>query len=307
MPSPTSDAWLDNPDGGRVPLAGNCSLGRSSENHVVIISERASRRHAIIHAQEGGEFWIADLGSSNGTFLNERRVTHPTLLRDGDVIQIAHARLAFHQAAAAKSDEEASLGQMTVVEVRTEPCWLLIADVADFTPLSQRLPADDLAALMGRWIRTCKEQIERNGGVINKFLGDGFMAYWRSRDDAAVVDVKTAAEGMRAARRAVVNVKTAAEGLRAAQRTSELQFRVVLHYGKVAMGGTASLNEDSLMGPEVNFAFRMEKAASGFSVDFCVSEAAQKMLGDQLPLEQVPGEHELKGFNGKYRFFAYRA
>jgi adenylate cyclase len=143
-----------------------------------------------------------------------------------------------------------------------------------------------LAALMGRWIRTCKEHIERNGGAINKFLGDGFMAFWKGGPGA------------------LPKVAAAANGLRAAQLASDLEFRLVLHFGKVAMGGAASLNEDSLMGPEVNFAFRMEKAASGLKVQFCVSEGAQKLANNALTLNAVPGEHELKGFPGKYRFFA---
>ena len=81
-----------------------------------------------------------------------------------------------------KEAEESAVSQMTVVDVRTEQCWMLIADIANFTPLSQRTPADDLAALVGSWVRVCKEQIEKNGGAINKFLGDGFMAYWRGQE-----------------------------------------------------------------------------------------------------------------------------
>jgi adenylate cyclase len=282
------DAWLEIADAPAVPLAGNCSLGRSSDNQVVIASERASRRHAIIHAQEGGEFWLADLGSSNGTFLNDRRVTQPTRLKNEDTIKIAHATLTFRQNTVRVGDEDdiGASSQMTVVDLRTEECWLLIGDVANFTPLSQRMPPDDLAALMGRWIRTCKEHIERNGGAINKFLGDGFMAFWKGGPGA------------------LPKVAAAANGLRAAQLASDLEFRLVLHFGKVAMGGAASVNEDSLMGPEVNFAFRMEKAASGLKVPFCVSEGAQKLASNALTLNAVPGEHELKGFPGKYRFFA---
>jgi adenylate cyclase len=286
-PPSDCDAWLESSLGPAVGLKGNCALGRSSDNNVVIPSERASRRHAVIHAQEGGEFWLADLGSSNGTFLNGRRLTHPTLLKPADTIQIAHATFTFRQNTERLNEaEESAMSQMTVVDVRTEECWMLIADIANFTPLSQRTPADDLAALVGSWVRICKEQIEKNGGAINKFLGDGFMAYWRGKD-------------------ALEKVAAAAEGLRAAQASSSLSFRIVLHHGKVAVGGAASLNEDSLMGPEVNFAFRMEKKASELKVDFCLSENAQKIAGQRLALTAVPGEHELKGFNGKYRFFAF--
>ncbi|MCA9491385.1 MAG: FHA domain-containing protein, partial [Myxococcales bacterium] len=48
---------------------------------------RASRRHARVFVQEAGTF-AEDLGSTNGTSLNGRRLEHPTALVDGDRIQI---------------------------------------------------------------------------------------------------------------------------------------------------------------------------------------------------------------------------
>ena len=121
-------------------------------------------------------------------------------------------------------DEEAHLSQMTVLDVRTEDCWLLIGDIVGFTPLSQQTPADELAALVGRWVRTCKEHVEGNGGAINKFLGDGFMAYWLGRAET------------------LQQVVAAMKGLRAAQEKSDIAFRVIVHFGKVALGGS---EEDS--------------------------------------------------------------
>lgn len=285
LPS-SNDAWLESSSGTVVPLRGNCSLGRSSENHVVIASERVSRRHAIIHAQDGGEFWLADLGSSNGTFINERRLVRPTLLRTGDIIGIGHERLTFHSATAPVESDDEGVSQMTVVDVRTEPCWLLVADIEDFTGLSQRLSPDELAALVGRWVRLCKEQIEGQGGVINKYLGDGFIAFWHEEPGAAE------------------QVARAMQGLLKAHRASDIKYRIILHYGQVALGGTASMGEESLMGPEVNFVFRMEKVASVNKVAFCLSGAAQPHLASLLPIIPMPGEHELKGFSGTHRFFA---
>jgi adenylate cyclase len=285
LPSST-EAWLESSSGTVVPLKGNCSFGRSSENQVVIASERVSRRHAIIHAQDGGEFWLADLGSSNGTFVNERRLVRPTLLRSGDVIGIGQERLTFHSPSAPpESDDESGVSQMTVVDVRTEPCWLLVADIEDFTGLSQRVTPDALAALVGRWIRLCKEQIEGQDGTINKYLGDGFIAFWHGADSAE-------------------KVAKAMNGLLQARKTSELKYRVILHFGPVALGGAASMGEESLMGPEVNYVFRMEKVASAQKVAFCLSDAAEPLLAGLLPIVPMAGEHELKGFSGHHRFFA---
>src|SRR5438093_13408800 len=81
-------AWLEAADGGRHPIKGSCSIGRARANTVVLESPKVSRRHALIHLQNIGELWLIDFGSSNGTFLNKRRIHHPIRLRDGDQITI---------------------------------------------------------------------------------------------------------------------------------------------------------------------------------------------------------------------------
>src|SRR4051794_35345358 len=62
-------------------------LGRGGDNDIVLMDREISRHHAEIRA-EGEGYVIADLGSTNGTFVNEQRVTRPTRLRDGDQISL---------------------------------------------------------------------------------------------------------------------------------------------------------------------------------------------------------------------------
>jgi pSer/pThr/pTyr-binding forkhead associated (FHA) protein len=82
---------------------------------VVLLDDRVSRRHALIQAQKQNEFWLVDLGSSNGTFLNGHRVTQPALLRDRDQIQLGQFRLTFRQSkAAAPVTEQTTLADKTI-------------------------------------------------------------------------------------------------------------------------------------------------------------------------------------------------
>lgn len=62
-------------------------LGRSEEADVVLADPYASDFHMRLVAQEGGMV-LHDLGSTNGTYVNGRRVTAPTELRRGDTIQV---------------------------------------------------------------------------------------------------------------------------------------------------------------------------------------------------------------------------
>jgi hypothetical protein len=63
------------------------SIGRWEDNDVVVDDRWVSRYHAQIHCQ-GEHYVIEDLQSKNGTFVNGRRIAEPTVLADGDEIQV---------------------------------------------------------------------------------------------------------------------------------------------------------------------------------------------------------------------------
>ena len=65
-------------------------LGREAFNDIVVYDPEVSRRHTQISFQEG-RYIIEDLGSTNGTFVNGRRVNTPMPLHNGDVIEIGEA------------------------------------------------------------------------------------------------------------------------------------------------------------------------------------------------------------------------
>lgn len=62
------------------------SVGRESSNDIVISHELLSRRHAKLRL-EGGECVIEDLGSTNGTYVNNRQINRPVGLKVGDVVK----------------------------------------------------------------------------------------------------------------------------------------------------------------------------------------------------------------------------
>ena len=69
-------------------------IGRQAGATLKIGNASVSRRHAMIE-KEGDRFVIADLGSRNGTFVNDRRLGRPQALAVGDVIRIGPYRLAY--------------------------------------------------------------------------------------------------------------------------------------------------------------------------------------------------------------------
>src|SRR5207245_4758296 len=84
----------------------------------------------------------------------------------------------FRQTPAISDVHKTTVMRRTLREVENIPCWLLVADIRSFTPLSLSMQSKDLDVLLGAWIFNCKEIIENHRGIINKYLGDGFLAYW---------------------------------------------------------------------------------------------------------------------------------
>ncbi len=113
------EAEVEKPGGERVVMLGSCSMGRAPGNDIVLTGDKVSRRHAQIQRQHGNEFWLVDLGSSNGTFLNGRRVTQPVLLGDTDQIEIGQFRLVFRQSSRPKRKLAGeSSSEKTIVDLR---------------------------------------------------------------------------------------------------------------------------------------------------------------------------------------------
>jgi adenylate cyclase len=278
-------AWLER-GGEQHALQGNCSIGRAALNTVVVDSPKVSRLHSVIHLEENGAFWLIDLGSSNGTFLNKRRIHEPVRLRHQDEINIGGNVFMFHQPRAKPSAKlNVAKPLLTLQEVENAECWLLVADIKNFSPLSRSLASDQLATLVSSWLGACKTIIEGHRGTVNKYLGDGILAYWRDEPTAA---------------KDIVSGVTA---LKEAQLRDQPPFRFVVHFGPVAIGGVPATREETLMGNEVNLVFRLEKLLASLGEPCGISDAARAELGEMLPCRLI-GEYELKGFDKKRSLFA---
>lgn len=278
-----SGAWLEWPDGRRVAITGNLSFGRVPGSEIVLPDDRVSRRHAIIHAQSEGEYWVVDHGSRNGTYLNDRRVVQPTRLRDRDQVRIGPFVFRFRQPAATVSTSITHTTHQTLVDVRSANCWLLVVDVAGSTVAAQARPGHELAVEMGQFFGRCNRIVEAAGGTINKYVGDGFLAFGH----VATTPPDTLARML--------------EALRRLQADSAPPFRWVLHQGQVHLGGGGSLGEESLTGAPLSFVFRQEKLAGVLGEGCLLSDEAAAALREVFATEGV-GEHPLPDFAGQFRF-----
>jgi pSer/pThr/pTyr-binding forkhead associated (FHA) protein len=77
-------------------------LGRDETNHMVLADASVSKRHAKISFDDG-QFYLEDVGSVNGTFLNGERVAARTRLRPGDLLRLGTVILRFESAMAGEA------------------------------------------------------------------------------------------------------------------------------------------------------------------------------------------------------------
>jgi hypothetical protein len=78
----------------KYDLAGKVNVGRSQDNQIIVDHPTVSRHHAWIKA-EGEQFTVFDVGSANGTYVNDEQVVDPHLLANGDVVRFGEATFVF--------------------------------------------------------------------------------------------------------------------------------------------------------------------------------------------------------------------
>ena len=261
-------AWIELPDKRTVVLTGDCRIGRVEGNEIINPDARISRRHSVVQRQ-GDHYFLVDLGSTNGTFLNESRIFKPTRLKDGDVILIGAERYAFcqpHESGAPDLPSGDSAVGRTAVVVGKVSCWMLLATAPENA---------------GAWLENLRRAMIAGGAGVRPVGPTGIFAHWRDRS------------ATRGAAQACIR------GL--AGQPHPAGAHLVLHYGAVRVGQAASSLEETLLGAEVTFAHKLAAEAIRLKVGFLASEAAVQSLdpvAQARPLGaqtvgDLPGTHPL--------------
>jgi pSer/pThr/pTyr-binding forkhead associated (FHA) protein len=96
MPLENAGPFLTDPNGQehRLPLK-TAVIGRAVECDIVIASKSVSREHTRLR-RDGRRWFVDDLGSTNGTYLNGERVINSMNLLDGDSLQVGDVTFTFH-------------------------------------------------------------------------------------------------------------------------------------------------------------------------------------------------------------------
>jgi class 3 adenylate cyclase len=156
---------------------------------------------------------------------------------------------------------------------------VVFSDVAGSTALGERLDAESLRGVMGRYFEEMRAVLERHGGTVEKFIGDAVMAVFGIpvlHEDDALRAVRAAAE-MRDALTPLNDELERERGVR-------IQVRVGVNTGEV-VAGDPSGGQRFATGDAVNVAARLEKAAQPGEV--LIGESTYRLVRDAVTVESV--------------------
>jgi len=173
---------------------------------------------------------------------------------------------------------------------------VMFVDFRGFTAGAQsRTPQEVVDRLDGAFA-VLVDVLDRNGGIVNKFLGDGFLALFGAPLEA--VD---------AAHRAVAAGR---EMLAAMDRINEqtswpLRIGIGIHFGEVVAGniGSPRRKEYTVIGDTVNFAARLEALNKEFGSQLLISASVREALGDDGGDAVALGEVAVRGYEQKVAVF----
>lgn len=253
-------------------------IGRSPQNAICVPSETVSRNHALIKQNDEGKFCVYDLGSRNGTLLNDRLVSSPMALRDGDTIRLGEVTLVFaHQSQAddPKMATQSSIENNTVVTFAVQQLTVLVVDIRDFTALSRELGPARIAELVHAYNSAAGTILDRSGAWTMKFIGDAVMAVWLRKDHD--IPTKTLVTAFEAFEQIFSFVSSLQERFGLGHAVS-IGGGINTGFATVGNIGSGSNADYTALGDSVNMAFRLESATRGLACDLTYGPNVASLL-----------------------------
>ena len=180
---------------------------------------------------------------------------------------------------------------LTAAEGQRRVMTVLFCDLKGFTSLSEGMTPQGLVKVMNRYLSTMSEPIRTHRGIIDKYIGDGIMAYWGS---PFVDEADHARFACLAAQEMIDRIATLRQeipellGVRGTPM-EKCDFRIGIATGEALVGSIGSdvMMSYTVMGDVVNLASRLEGANKAYGTRNLVSERTIAAVGDAVEVRQI--------------------
>jgi class 3 adenylate cyclase len=202
-------------------------------------------------------------------------------------IRNAIAKLTAAPAAEVNVSAAAPTHETTAAAAERRQLTVVFCDLVGSTALSARLDPEDLRGIIAAYHRCCTELVERNGGFVAKYMGDGVLAYF-GYPQAHEHDAERAV-------RAGLNLVEAVPKL-ATHAGSPLQVRVGIATGPVVVGdliGAGAAQEQAVVGETPDLAARLQALAEPSAV--VIGSSTRRLTSGLFEYRDL-GAAALKGF-----------
>jgi adenylate cyclase len=180
---------------------------------------------------------------------------------------------------------------------------IFFSDVRGFTAFSEKRTPEEVVEMLNEYFEVMVSIINRNGGVVDKFIGDAIMAVWGAPTPTPE-DTSKALKACLEMRQGLweLNKKREARG------HEPLIIGMGLHAGKAISGtiGSAERMEYTVIGDTVNMTSRIESSTKAFGADLLVSEVVAEKVGNSFKMEYA-GSAEVKGKTEPLKLYKVRA
>ena len=167
---------------------------------------------------------------------------------------------------------------------------ILFCDMKGFTTFSEGMTPAALVTVLNRYMTVISEPVRRHSGIIDKYIGDGIMAFWgppfTGADEQArlaclaALDQVAALSAFRAELPDLTGLK---RGL------PEIDIRIGIATGDVVVGsiGSEQTRNYTVIGDTVNLASRLEGASKTYGTRVLISEAANRLAADAMETREI--------------------